>query len=239
LSLKRLKPSALSLRRPCLLRLLLIRIVGILISRLIGRWIVCAHSVSPVILIISVVPLVLSPADSQVPLEQPQVFGLEHPVRLESDVHSDYGEDEEYDEHGGLEPVALVAPVVALRELTELNQVADCAEVRDAVVDHDDYVEYHEAKVHRLRSAQENHRIEELIDAWEANRTDQRDHHNEVSGSEQVKVALHFAGDGRGECLLLTLVGIAPIIKGIRHMVVVVFMLFFQRDRQSVPFWII
>ena len=118
-------------------------------------------------------------SDIQVSLEQPQILGFEHAIRLERDILCDYCEQEEYYKHGCLESTAPIeACRVALLEYTKLDEVASRSEIGDAVIEHDHDVEYHEAVVHRIRTAHQEQQVEQLVQPWVAQGRNQDYHHH-------------------------------------------------------------
>ena len=91
----------------------------------------------------------LWPSDIQVSLEQPQILGFEHAIRLERHILCDDCEQDEYYKHSCLESTAVVVACrVAFLESTYLDEEASRCEIGDAVIEHDHDVEYHEAVVH-------------------------------------------------------------------------------------------
>ena len=207
---ERLKSSlSLLLRRP-----LLVLVVRVLISwcwllLLIGR-IVRAKSVPAVVvfIVVSIVIGILCAANDQVPLQQSQVLSFEHAIGLECNDDGNDGEYEKDYQHGRLEPVAILAAVVTVREPPSLYQVTHGREVSHTVVEHNYDVEYHEAEVHRLSTTHKDHRIEELIDTWETDRWHEGDRHYEVRRSQKVQSVLHFPG--KGWCMLVLVSGSTP-----------------------------
>ena len=67
--------------------------------------------------------------------------------------------------------------MIALGKLSKLDQISHSAEVRDAVVEHDNDVEYHDAEVHGIRPTHQYHHIEQFVDASDTHRTHQSNHH--------------------------------------------------------------
>ena len=82
------------------------------------RWKICRLTII-LFISLSVGSWSLWSSDIQVSLEQSQILGFEHAIRLERHILCDDCEQEEYYKHGCLEPTAPVeASCVALLEYT-------------------------------------------------------------------------------------------------------------------------